>query len=118
MTGADKAELNKVIAAHQQGRRRGQTKFGFLFPTIDDVVATDGERAMLVFLQGMRDRPDAHLYRREMFYAMRSALQNNAARQLATFSDSVWEVQNRVRHTGDKYPRLFKGQEQSRFRLV
>ncbi|MBB3302971.1 DNA helicase-2/ATP-dependent DNA helicase PcrA [Rhizobium sp. BK077] len=100
MTGAEKAELNRVIDARQQGRRRGQTKFGFLFPAIDDVVATGGELAMLAFLQGMRDRPDARLYRREMFYAMRGALQNKAARQLATLSDSVWEVQNRVRHAG------------------
>ncbi|MBN9983075.1 UvrD-helicase domain-containing protein [Rhizobium laguerreae] len=100
MTGADKAELAKAIDARQAGRRLGQTKFGSLFPAIDEIVATGGELAMLALLEGMRDRPGSHLYRREMFYAMRSALKTKAVRQLATLSDSVWEVQNRARHSG------------------
>jgi hypothetical protein len=100
MTGADKAALDKAIDARQQGRRLGQTKFGALFPAIDAVVADGGDLAMLGFLQAMRDRPGSHLYRREMFYAMRSALQTRAARRLPTLNDSVWDVQNRLRHAG------------------
>ncbi|WP_439500444.1 UvrD-helicase domain-containing protein [Aminobacter ciceronei] len=100
MTGADKTALEKAIDARQQGRRLGQAKFGSLFPLADAVIGDGGDMAMLEFLQGMRDRPGAYLYRREMFFAMRSALQTKAVNGLPTLSASVWEVQNRIRHSG------------------
>lgn len=100
MTGADKTAFERAIDARQQGRRLGQAQFGSLLPLADAVIADGGELAMLAFLQGMRDRPGSYLYRREMFYAMRSALQTKAARRLPTLRAAVWEVQNRIRHTG------------------
>lgn len=100
MTGSDKTALEKAIDARQRGRRLGQAKFGSLFPLADAVIANGGDMAMLEFLQGMRDRPGAFLYRREMFFAMRSALQIKVANSRPTLSTSVWEVQNRLRHSG------------------
>ncbi|MFG1293847.1 UvrD-helicase domain-containing protein [Xanthobacter versatilis] len=100
MTGADKAALEKAIDARQQGRRLGQAKFGTLLPLADAVIEDGGDLAMLAFLQAMRDRPGVYLYRREMFFAMRSALQIKAVNGLPTLSTSIWEVQNRIRHSG------------------
>ncbi len=99
-TGADRAELEKAIDARQKGRRLGQAKFGSLFPLADAVISNGGELAMLAFLQAMHERPGSYLYRREMFFAMQSALQTKAAGRLPTLSASVWEVQNRIRHAG------------------
>lgn len=100
MTGADKTAFERAIDARQQGRRLGQAQFGSLFLVTNAVIADGGELAMLAFLQGMRDRPGSYLYRREMFYAMRSALQTKAASRLPALSAAVWEVQNRIRHAG------------------
>jgi DNA helicase-2/ATP-dependent DNA helicase PcrA len=100
MTGTDKAALEKAINARQEGRLLGKAKFGDLFHFVDAVIADGGDLAMLAFLQAMRDRQGSYLYRREMFFAMRSALQTKAARRLPTLSASVWEVQNKIRHAG------------------
>ncbi len=100
MTGTDKAELERAVDARQQGRRLGQTKFGTLLPLTDAVIQTGRDVAMLAFLQALQERADTHLYRHEMFFAMRSALQIKETRQLANFTDAIWEVQNRSRHAG------------------
>lgn len=100
MTGTEKTELERAVAARQQGRRLGQAKFGELLPIIDAIIHSGGDNAMLAFLEALRDRTGVHLYRREMFFAMRSALQIRVARELITLSDAVWEVQNRTRHAG------------------
>jgi superfamily I DNA/RNA helicase len=109
MTGTDKAELEKAVAARQQGRRLGQAKFGALFPLIDIIIETGAETAMLAFLQALRERLGAEIYRREMFFAMCSAMQMKATRQLTSLSDSVWEVQNRSRHAGRRLGNLSIG---------
>ncbi|EIG58993.1 UvrD-helicase domain-containing protein [Bradyrhizobium sp. WSM1253] len=100
LTGLERAELLKALGARQQGRRLGQAKFGSLFPLSDAVISSGSEASILALLQTLHDRPGAYLYRREMFYAMRSALQLKATRQLATLSIAIWEVQNRMRHAG------------------
>ena len=100
LTGLEKAEFLKALDARQQGRRLGQAKFGSLYPLTDAVISGGTEASMLALLQALHDRPSAYLYRREMFYAMRSALQLKATRQLATLNISVLEVQTRMRHAG------------------
>jgi hypothetical protein len=100
MTGTDKAELERAARARQQGRRLGQAKFGDLLPLTDLIIQTGADDAMLGFLQAMQERTGTYLYRREMFYAMRSALQIKSARQLTSLGDAIWETQNRARHTG------------------
>jgi hypothetical protein len=66
----------------------------------DAVIADSGDMAMFAFLEGVRDQPDTYLYRREMFFAMRSALQTKAVSELHALSLSGSEVQNRIRHAG------------------
>lgn len=100
MTGTDKAELERAVDARQQGRRLGQTKFGSLLPLTDNVIQTGSDGAMLAFLQALQERAGAHLYRHEMFFAMRSSLQIKEARRLANLNDAIWEVQNCSRHAG------------------
>ena len=100
MTGTDKAELERAVVARQQGRRLGQAKFGALFPLTDAVIQSGGDAAMLAFLQALQERTDTYLFRRELFFAMRSALQIKATHQLMSLSDAMWQVQNRIRHAG------------------
>ena len=100
MTGTDKADLERAVDARQQGRRLGQAKFGDLLSLTDAIVHTGADTAMFAFLQALQERAGTYLYRREMFFAMRSALQIKSVRQLASLSDAIWEVQNRARHTG------------------
>lgn len=100
LTGLDKAALLKALDARQQGRRLGQAKFGSLFPFTDAVISRDGNANLLALLQALHERRETHLYRREMFFAMRSAMQLKITRRLPTLSASVWEVQNLMRHAG------------------
>jgi DNA helicase-2/ATP-dependent DNA helicase PcrA len=100
MTGVDRADLLRALDARQQGRRLGTSKFGALFPLSDQVISGNSEQALLNLLDALQDRPDTYLYRREMYFAMRSALQMKATRQLPKMSAAVWEVQNRTRHAG------------------
>jgi hypothetical protein len=58
---------------------------------------------MLAFLRAMQERAGTHLYRKEMFFAMRSALQIKSTGRYESLPDAVWEVQNRIRHAGRKF---------------
>lgn len=100
LIGLEKSEFVRALDARQQGRRLGQAKFGALFPLTEAVISIGSEASMLALLHALHDRSGAYLYRREMFFAMRSALQLKATRQLATLAVSAWEVQNRIRHAG------------------
>jgi hypothetical protein len=100
MTGVDNAELQRSLDAREEGRRLGQAKFGSLFPLTDAVISNGGEQSQVMLLQALHDRPGSYLYRREMYFAMRSALNMKTTRQLPTLSAAVWEVQNKLRHGG------------------
>lgn len=100
MIGADKAELQRAVDARQQGRRLGQAKFGDLLQLTDAIIQDGGDDSMLAFLQALRDRPGVRIYRREMYFAMQSALQTTTKTQPPSLHASIWEVQNRSRHAG------------------
>ena len=100
MTGTNRAEFEKAVKAHRQGRRLGQAKFGMLLSLANTVITTGADSDMLAFLDVLQTRDGVHLYRREMFFAMRSALQVKATRPLRNLNDAIWEVQNRSRHIG------------------
>ncbi len=100
MTGTNRTEFEKAVRAHQQGRRLGQAKFGVLLSLANAVITTGGDNAMLAFLGALQSHAGVHLYRREMFCAMKSALQVKATREIGNLNDAIWEVQNRSRHIG------------------
>jgi DNA helicase-2/ATP-dependent DNA helicase PcrA len=105
MTGCEKSELEKAVRARLTGPRQGQAKFGDLFPVTDELIRTGSDDAMLAFLRAMQERTGAHLYRREMFYAMRSALQIKSTHRRESLPDEAWKVQNRIRHAGRNFAR-------------
>lgn len=89
--------------ARLAGRRQGQAKFGDVLPITDTIIRTGSDEAMLAFLRAMQERAGTHLYRKEMFFAMRSALQIKSTGRYESLPDAVWEVQNRIRHAGRKF---------------
>ncbi len=102
MTGADKSDYLAAVKSHQIGGRRGEAKFGDLIKTGVAVAEDASDEIVLELMQGFYDREGTRLFRREMFFSMRSALQIKIARQCGTLADSIWEVQNRIRHVGRK----------------
>lgn len=109
MTGTDKAELEKAVQARLAGRTLGQARFGDLLSIIDGVMQTSSDEAMLNFLKAMQERTRTYLFRKEMFFAMRSALQIKSTRRTESLPDAIWEVQNRIRHAGRKFARRSVG---------
>jgi DNA helicase-2/ATP-dependent DNA helicase PcrA len=103
MTGAEKAGLEEAVESRLAGRRRGQAKFGDLFPIIDRVIEHGSEESSFAFLQAMQRREGTQVYRREMFFCMGAALKIKGSRQCGSLADAVWEVQNRIRHAGRKF---------------
>lgn len=104
MTGTEKSLLEKAVASRRGGGRAGQAKFGAIFPIIDQVIENGSPDASVAFLDTLKDRPGANLFRREMFYAMRAAICLKGANHHETLVSAVTEVQNKSRHMGRKLP--------------
>jgi hypothetical protein len=100
MTGAENADYLAAVKSRQAGGRLGTAKFGNLVATGVVLVANASDEALLNLIQGFHDKTSTHLFRREMFSAMRSALRIKSARQSGSLADAIWEVQNRIRHAG------------------
>lgn len=100
MIGAEKTPFLDSVKSHQNGGKRGAAKFGDLVKI--GIAVTEGtmSESVLELMQGFNDRKTTRLFRREMFFAMRSALQIRFTRQYDTLTDAVWDVQNRYRHIG------------------
>jgi hypothetical protein len=103
MTGTEKALLGKAIDSRLNGGQGGK-KFGELFPVIDALISTGTGEAAVAFLDALKELPGAYLFRREMFYAMRSALILRGSVEGFTLKSAVAEVQNKQRHIGRKLP--------------
>lgn len=103
MTGTDKTPMEKAIASRIKGGRSGM-KFSPLFPAIDSLISTNTGDAAVAFLDALKGMPGTYLFRREMFYAMRSALILKGSVEGDTLMSAVAEVQNRQRHMGRKLP--------------
>jgi hypothetical protein len=100
MTGSERAAFRNSVESHLNGLRRGAAKFGDLINIGLAVARTAPDNALLELLLGFQRRDSTRIFRREMFFAMRSALQIKAARQNISLADAVWEAQNRIRHAG------------------
>lgn len=103
MTGTDKTPMEKAIASRIKGGRSGM-KFSPLFPVIDSLISTNTGDAAVTFLDALKCMPGTYLFRREMFYAMRSALILRGTVEGYTLISAVAEVQNRQHHMGRKLP--------------
>lgn len=100
MTGAEKTPFLNCVKSHLNGRKNGAAKFGDLVKTGIAVTKGTTDKSVLQLMQGFHRRETTYLFRREMFFAMCSALQIKSAQQYDTLTDAIWNVQNCIRHTG------------------
>ena len=100
MTGANKKDFLDCIKSHRCGGTRGAAKFGGLIATGLAVAEGASDEALLELMDGFHRREATRPFRREMFFAMRSALRIKSVRQFDNLADAIWEVQNRISHAG------------------
>jgi len=100
MTGTEKKELLDAVESHMVGRKKGAAKFGEQISCAINVVGSDSWVPVLTLLEAMRLSPHTHIYRREMFFAMSSALHTVATAKGMPLAEAIWETQNRLRHIG------------------
>jgi DNA helicase-2/ATP-dependent DNA helicase PcrA len=100
MTGLGRAEYLKAIASRGNGGRRGAAQFGYLVDIGVAVGQPNGLSAVVELFEQFALRLETHVFRREMFGAMRSALKMLSAGHAKSLGDAVRLVQNRLRHAG------------------
>ncbi|CAN7660755.1 AAA family ATPase [Phenylobacterium sp. LjRoot225] len=100
MTGLTQAAYVKAVASRAAGGRLGAAQFGELIEFGLAVGRPGGILAVLDLFDGFAGRSDTHVFRREMFLAMRSALTMLVAGDVQCLQDALWQVQNRLRHAG------------------
>jgi DNA helicase-2/ATP-dependent DNA helicase PcrA len=105
MTGADKTGFLNAVRARDNGKTLGTAKFGELITAGLAVVQGVEAGSLLRLLLGFRSKPYTYIFCRDMFFAMCSALHTKIARPQISLTDAIWEVQNRIRHSGRKLPR-------------
>ena len=109
MTKTERSELRKAIESRRIGRRQGKAKFGALFPFIEGVTETGSAGSMMRFLEALREQNKCHTYRREMFFAMCSALRIIGSRPEQNLVDAIADVQIRIRHGGRRFWEMQRG---------
>jgi DNA helicase-2/ATP-dependent DNA helicase PcrA len=100
MVGAEKADFLKAVKSHASGKKCGTAKFGDLIKVGIAVAEGTAENAVLELLQGFNGKKTTRLFRRELFFSMCSALRIKSTRQHDKLTDVIWDVQNRIRHSG------------------
>jgi DNA helicase-2/ATP-dependent DNA helicase PcrA len=105
MTGTGRADFLEAVRARRGGRRLGAARFGDLLEVGNRVSGPGGKDYLIQLFDGFQLRPDTYTFRREMFFAMRSALTTALAHPGGLLVDAVWVVQNRMRHAGRNIPR-------------
>ncbi len=100
MTGTEKSEYIKAIKSHLSGGKAGTAKFGSLIGKGIAIVNGGADEALIELMAAFQARSNTHLFRREMFFAMQSALRIKTTTPHNSLQDAVAEVQHRIRHTG------------------
>jgi DNA helicase-2/ATP-dependent DNA helicase PcrA len=105
MTGTRRAEMEKAIESALGGGRRGYKSFSWILATAKQIHETGSRQAMLEFLDAVAANEESRIYRREMLFAMRTALQIGSGRPNVPLEELVWDVQNNIRHIGRRFAR-------------
>ena len=100
MTGLRKSDFLKSVHSHRKGGNLGKTQFGELRDIGVRIDKSDGAHGLPSLFEAFEKSSAVYLFRRELFYAMRSGLKSWLTGQHDTLLDSVLAVQNRVRHAG------------------
>jgi DNA helicase-2/ATP-dependent DNA helicase PcrA len=97
-------EFLKAVASRKIGGKLGTTRYGDLIPLGVALEQSAADTDCLALIEGFSERDGVHLFRREMLFAMKSALKMRIAGEATTLADALWHVQNRVRHAGRYVP--------------
>jgi DNA helicase-2/ATP-dependent DNA helicase PcrA len=100
MTGTSETPFLDAVEARRKGSRKGTAQFGPLIDLGVALVDSPTPANRLALLDGFHGRDDSYCFRREMFYAMRTALLICISQPSCTLADAIWEVQSRARHAG------------------
>jgi hypothetical protein len=100
MIGAERSAYLAAIKSRQGGGKAGAAKFGALIDLGIAVIADTSGEALLALMQGFQSKLETRLFRREMFFAMTSAIGIKISQKPDSLADAIWQVQNRVRHAG------------------
>jgi DNA helicase-2/ATP-dependent DNA helicase PcrA len=109
MSGTQKTSLERAVRSQGAVGRCGGARTGSALHYAHEVVRSNCFLAVDSMLAALQSRAGAHLFRREMLFAMRSALQIRGTLQGGSLPDAVWEVQNRIRHAGRRLPQRSVG---------
>jgi len=102
MSGVRRAEFVKAVASRRAGGTRGTAAFGDLIEHGLALQEGAGLDASFALVEGFSRQPKTYVFRRQMFFAMRSALKMTVDGECTDLTDAVWQVQNRIRHAGRK----------------
>jgi DNA helicase-2/ATP-dependent DNA helicase PcrA len=105
MTGTHQAEMNRAVESALGGGARGHKAHSHVLPALRRVHDACSREAMLEFLDLVAGRSECCIYRREMLWAMRVALQAGIRAPDTSLEELVWDVQNNVRHAGRRFAR-------------
>lgn len=109
MTGSDGAALKEAIASRRNGGTLGGAKFGDeLIGLAQAAMDTGSDHSALAFREELHSRPKPRLFRREMYFAMCSALRTKSIGRATSLEEGAWQVQNRARQ-GRKLSRCSVG---------
>ena len=100
ISGLGRSKFEKAVQSRKAGGKLGTAEFGDLIDLGIVFEREGGGRYLLELFDQFERRLDSHVFRREMFSAMRSGVKLHLAGQSTSIVDALWHVQNRVRHLG------------------
>lgn len=105
MSNVGSSRFEKAVTSRKCGGKLGTAEYGDLIELGVAVDRDGSDQACLDLVDSFSRRPTSHAFRREMLWAMRSALRMRVTGQAVNLTDALWHVQNHIRHAGRKIPR-------------
>jgi DNA helicase-2/ATP-dependent DNA helicase PcrA len=101
MTGVGATNFKSAIVSLREGKKKHRKKYGELIDIAEAICqGDDGYVYPLALLEGFHERIATDTFRREMFYALRSAVRAKVAKPTLPLTDAIRDVQAKVRHIG------------------
>ena len=105
MAGAERAAFDHAVASRKRGGSLGTAKFGDHLIGLGVALSDGGaDAAVLALIDAFVARPTSLVYRREMLWAIRTALKMKIADDCADLEEGLWRAQNQARHAGRPVP--------------
>lgn len=101
MTDISATNFKAALDSFRAGKKKHRTKYGALIDLGEAIHHGDlGYARPLALLEGFHDHVARDTYRREMFFALRSALRAKVVTPSLALADAIREVQTKIRHIG------------------